>query len=139
MYKLKTEVNDNSVNEFIEKVENPRKREDAYQLLEIFSETTRLEAKMWGDSMIGFGSYHYKYASGHEGNSFLTGFSPRKAKISLYLDLWDPQSEVLLNEFGKHTKGKSCVYINKLADIDTEVLKKLITLSIKSGRERYPE
>ena len=139
MYKLKTEVNDNSVNEFIEKVENPRKREDAYQLLEIFSETTRLEAKMWGDSMIGFGSYHYKYASGHEGDAFLTGFSPRKAKISLYLDLWDPQSEILLNEFGKHTKGKSCVYINKLADIDTEVLKKLITLSIKSGRERYPE
>jgi hypothetical protein len=139
MYEAKTKINDNSVIEFIDKVENPKKREDAYRLLDIFSEATGLEAKMWGDSMIGFGSYHYKYASGHEGVAFLTGFSPRKAKISLYLDLWDPQSEVLLNEFGKHTRGKACVYVNKLSDIDTDVLKKIISLSLKLARERYPE
>lgn len=139
MYEAKTKVNDNSVKEFIGKVENPKKREDAYKLLDIFSETTGLEAKMWGDSMIGFGTYHYKYASGHEGDAFLTGFSPRKAKISLYLDLWDPQCEALLNVFGKHTRGKACVYVNKLSDIDMEVLKKLITLSIKSAKERYVE
>ncbi|AGA68943.1 protein of unknown function (DU1801) [Desulfitobacterium dichloroeliminans LMG P-21439] len=139
MYEAKTKVNDNSVSEYIEKVENPKKREDAYRLLDVFSETTGLEAKMWGDSMIGFGSYHYKYASGHEGDAFLVGFSPRKAKISLYLDLWDRESEILLNELGKHTKGKSCVYVNKLSDIDTEILKKLITLSIKLVREKYPE
>lgn len=66
-------------------------------------------------------------------------FSPRKAKISLYLNLWDPQCEILLGELGKHTKGKSCVYVNKLSDIDTGVLKKLITLSIKSAKEKYPE
>ena len=139
MYELKTKENDNSVTDFIDKVEHPQKRADAFQLLEIFKEATELEAKMWGESMIGFGSYHYKYASGHEGVAFLTGFSPRKSKISLYLDLWDPQSEVLLNELGKHTKGKSCVYVNKLSDIDIEVLRKLIALSIKSAREKYPE
>jgi hypothetical protein len=139
MYELKTKVNDNNIVEFIEKVENPRKKEEAYRLLEIFTETTGLEAKMWGDSMIGFGSYHYKYASGHEGEAFLTGFSPRKAKVTLYLNLWEPQSEILLKEIGKHTRGKGCVYINKLSDIDTEVLKKLIILSIKSAKERYPE
>lgn len=139
MYELKTKVNDNSIIEFIEKVENPKKREDAYRLLEIFSEATGLEAKMWGDSMIGFGSYHYKYTSGHEGDTFLVGFSPRKAKISLYLKLWDPQCEILLDELGKHTKGKSCIYVNKLSDIDIGVLKKLITLSVKLAREKYPE
>ncbi|MDD4752634.1 MAG: DUF1801 domain-containing protein [Desulfitobacteriaceae bacterium] len=139
MYELKTKVNDNSIIEFIEKVENPKKREDAYRLLEIFSEATGLEAKMWGDSMIGFGSYHYKYASGHEGDTFLVGFSPRKAKISLYLNLWDPQCEILLEELGKHTKGKSCIYVNKLSDIDIGALKKLITLSVKLAREKYPE
>lgn len=139
MYELKTKVNDNSINEFIEKVENPKKREDAYKLLDIFAETTGLEAKMWGDSMIGFGSYHYKYASGHEGDAFLTGFSPRKAKISLYVVPWDSKGEMLFNELGKHTRSKACVYINKLSDIDIEVLKKLITLSIKSVREKYTE
>lgn len=137
MYEIKTKENDNSINEFIEKVENQKKRADAYQLLEIFTETTGLEAKMWGDSMIGFGSYHYKYASGHEGDTFLTGFSPRKAKISLYLNLWDAQSEMLLSELGKHTKGKSCVHINKLSDIDIEMLKKLIKLSIESVNEKF--
>ncbi len=137
MCELKTKVKDSSVQEFIDKVENPRKREDAYELLKIFIEATGLEAKMWGDSMIGFGSYHYKYASGHEGDTFLVGFSPRKSKISLYLNLWDAQSESLLMDLGKHTRGKGCVYINKLSDIDTEVLKKLISLSIKSVREKY--
>ena len=139
MYDVKTKANDSSVNEFIDKVENPRKREEAYELLKIFSEATALEPKMWGESMIGFGSYHYKYASGHEGDTFLTGFSPRKAKISLYLNLWDSSYESLLNELGKHTRGKGCIYVNKLLDIDIEVLKKLITLSIKLVRERYPE
>ncbi len=136
MYELKTKENDNSVTEFIEKVENPQKRADAYQLLEIFSESTGLDAKMWGESMVGFGSYKYKYASGHEGVAFLTGFSPRKAKISLYLDLWDPKAGILLNNLGKHTKGKSCLYVNKLSDIDTEVLKEIIKLSINlQGRD----
>ena len=138
MYEPKTKVNDKNVKDFIDKVANPGKREHAYRLLDIFSEATGLEAKMWGDSMIGFGSYHYKYATGHEGDTFLAGFSPRKAKISLYLNLWDSHGVDLLNELGKHTGGKSCVYINKLSDINIDVLKKLIVLSLKLAREKFP-
>lgn len=138
MYELKTKENDNSVIEFIEQVESPRKREDAYKLLDIFTETTGYEAKMWGPSIIGFGSYHYKYPTGHEGDAPLVGFSPRKAKISLYFATGDTEREKLLNEFGKHTAGKACVYINKLADIDVNVLKKLITQSVHFLKKTYP-
>ncbi|GMR69220.1 hypothetical protein BAC7755_58930 [Bacillus sp. MN7755] len=91
MYKLKTKETTNSVIEFIESVENLKKRENAYQLLDIFTETTGYTAKMWGPSIIGFGTYHYKYASGHEVDAPLVGFSPRKAKISLYFAAGDPK------------------------------------------------
>lgn len=126
MYELKTKETENSVIEFIENVESPKKREDAYKLLDIFTETTGCKAKMWGPSIIGFGSYHYKYESGHEGDAPLVGFSPRKAKISLYFATGDSKREELLQEIGKHTTGKACVYINKVADIDVDVLKALI-------------
>jgi len=139
MYQLKTKETDNSVIEFIETVESQKKREDAYKLLDIFAETSGYEAKMWGPSIIGFGSYHYKYASGHEGDAPLVGFSPRKAKISLYFATGDTEREELLKEFGKHTSGKACVYINKIADIDVEVLKKLIKQSIKFLKEAHPD
>jgi hypothetical protein len=138
MYELKTKENDYNVIEFIEKVENPKKREDAYRLLDIFSETTGYSAKMWGTSIIGFGSYHYKYESGHEGDAPLVGFSPRKSKISLYFATGDANREELLKIFGKHTSGKACVYINKVADIDIEVLKRLIEQSVKFLKETYP-
>ncbi|HAQ06670.1 MAG TPA: hypothetical protein DCR24_03760 [Bacillus bacterium] len=138
MYELKTKENDNNVIEFIKNVDSPKKREDAYKLLDIFTETTGYSAKMWGASIIGFGSYHYKYASGHEGDAPLVGFSPRKAKISLYFATGDTEREVLLKEFGKHTAGKACVYINKIADIDVDVLKALISQSVKFLQERYP-
>ncbi|WP_191566332.1 DUF1801 domain-containing protein [Metabacillus idriensis] len=137
-YELKTKQTDNSVIEFIEAVDHPKKREDAYQLLDIFTETTGYEAKMWGPSIIGFGSYHYKYATGHEGDAPLVGFSPRKAKISLYFASGETKREELLKEFGKHTNGKACVYINKVADIDVEVLKKLIQESVTFLQEMYP-
>ncbi|MDQ0861873.1 DUF1801 domain-containing protein [Bacillus sp. V2I10] len=137
-YELKTKQTDNSVIEFIEAVDSPKKREDAYQLLDIFTETAGYEAKMWGPSIIGFGSYHYKYASGHEGDAPLVGFSPRKAKISLYFAPGETKREELLKEFGKHTNGKACVYINKVADIDVEVLKKLIQESITFLQKTYP-
>ncbi|GAA0328078.1 hypothetical protein GCM10008967_18200 [Bacillus carboniphilus] len=139
MYELKTKENDNSVIEFIEAVENPKKREDAYKLLDIFTETSGYPAKMWGPSIIGFGSYHYKYASGHEGDAPLVGFSPRKANFSLYFATGDTKREELLQDFGKHKAGKACVYINKIADIDVEVLKKLITQSITFLKETYPD
>ncbi|MGV2941611.1 DUF1801 domain-containing protein [Mesobacillus sp. LC4] len=138
MYELKTKENDNSVIEFIENVDSPKKREDAYRLLDIFTETTGYQAKMWGPSIIGFGSYHYKYDSGHEGDAPLVGFSPRKAKISLYFATGDTDREALLEKFGKHTSGKACVYINKIADIDVEVLKALINQSVAFLKERYP-
>jgi len=139
MYKLKTTITDQSVIEFIEQVENPKKREDAYQLLDIFTETTGYDAKMWGPSIIGFGAYHYKYESGHEGDAPLVGFSPRKAKISLYFATGDREREDLLKDFGKHTTGKACVYINKIADIDVDVLKALIVQSVRFLKETYPD
>lgn len=138
MYELKTKETENSVIKFIEQVDHPKKREDAYRLLDIFTETTGYQAKMWGPSIIGFGSYHYKYASGHEGDAPLVGFSPRKSKISLYFAPGDEKREELLKKFGKHTTGKACVYINKIEDIDTDILVKLIQQSIKFLKETYP-
>ncbi|WP_394234050.1 DUF1801 domain-containing protein [Niallia oryzisoli] len=138
MYEPKTKETDNSVIEFIECVENEKKKADAYQLLEIFEEVTGYKAKMWGPSIIGFGSYHYKYASGHEGDAPLAGFSPRKAKISLYLAYESKEREELLESFGKHTKGKACIYVNKLADIDINVLKDLIKHSVETYQNLYP-
>ena len=139
MYELKTKETDNSVIEFIEAVDHPKKREDGYRLLDIFTEVTGYEAKMWGPSIIGFGSYHYKYASGHEGDAPLVGFSPRKAKISLYLAQADPEREAGLERLGKHTSGKSCVYVNKVEDIDVEVLKELIQQSVSYLQTVYPK
>ncbi|QIZ06593.1 DUF1801 domain-containing protein [Priestia megaterium] len=137
-YQQKTKETDHSVIEFIENVENPKKREDAYKLIDIFTETTGYEAKMWGPSIIGFGSYHYKYESGHEGDAPLVGFSPRKAKISLYFSPGETKRDELLKDFGKHTTGKGCVYINKVADIDIDVLKELITQSVQFLQNTYP-
>lgn len=137
-YQQKTKETNNSVVEFIESVDNPKKREDAYKLVDIFTDTTGYEAKMWGPSIIGFGSYHYKYESGHEGVAPLVGFSPRKAKISLYFAPGDTKREELLKEFGKHTTGKGCVYINKVADIDVSVLQELIKQSVQFLQSTYP-
>lgn len=139
MYEQKTKETDSSVTEFIENVDNPKKRQDAYKLLDIFTETTGYNPKMWGPSIIGFGSYHYKYETGHEGDAPLVGFSPRKAKISLYFAPGDSKREELLKEFGKHTSGKACVYINKVADIDIGVLKELIHESVTFLQEMYPD
>ncbi|AJS57956.1 DUF1801 domain-containing protein [Paenibacillus sp. IHBB 10380] len=138
MYELKTKETDNSVIEFIENVKSLKKREDAYRLLDIFTETTGYIAKMWGPSIIGFGAYHYKYASGHEGDAPLVGFSPRKAKISLYFATGETKREELLKDFGKHTTGKACVYINKVADINVDVLQELINQSVIFLNGTYP-
>ena len=138
MSEPKMKENDNSVVEFIEEVESDKKRADAYRLLEIFEEVTGYKAKMWGPSIIGFGSYHYKYASGHEGDAPLAGFSPRKAKISLYLLYESEERDELLEGFGKHTKSKACIYVNKLADIDIDVLKVLIKHTVETYEKLYP-
>lgn len=139
MYEPKTRPTDSSVIEFIDSfADTDKKREDAYRLLDLFAETTGYEGKMWGPSIIGFGSYHYKYASGHEGDAPLVGFSPRKGKISLYFAPGEPDREELLAKLGKHTTGKACVYINKVADIDVETLRELIRQSVKFLQETYP-
>lgn len=139
MYEQKTKPTDHSVIEFIEQVESEKKKEDAYRLLDIFTEASGYEPTMWGPSIIGFGSYHYKYPTGHEGDAPLVGFSPRKAKTSLYFATGDTERDELMKQFGKHTAGKACIYINKLADIDVEVLKKLIVQSITFLQKTYPD
>ena len=137
MYELKTKENDHSVIEFIESVESEKKREDAYRLLDLFTETSGYEAKMWGTSIIGFGSYHYKYDTGHEGDVPLVGFSPRKARFSIYLATGDTEREELLEKLGKHKAGKGCIYVNKLQDINSDILKQLINQSIDFLKKRY--
>lgn len=138
MYELKTKENDNSVIEYVENIDPPKKREDAYRLLDIFTEATGYPAKMWGSGIVGFGSYHYKYASGHEGDAPLAGFSVRKAKISLYVTTGEAERETLLKRLGKHSTGKACVYLNKVEDVDIEVLKALIHESVRFLRTSYP-
>ncbi|EMR05983.1 hypothetical protein C772_01963 [Bhargavaea cecembensis DSE10] len=139
MYEQKTKPTDSSVIEFIEQIEHPRKKEDAYRLLDLFAETTGREAVMWGPSIIGFGKYHYRYATGHEGDAPLVGFSPRKAKISLYVTVDNAEREEQLSRLGKHTSGKACVYVNKLDDIDQNVLKEIIRSSIGFLEKTYPD
>ncbi|MNG19807.1 hypothetical protein D3C84_1040090 [compost metagenome] len=102
-------------------------------------EETGFEPKMWGPSIIGFGSYHYKYASGHEGDAPLAGFSPRKAAISLYVYLSEENREELLSKFGKHRTAKSCIYVKKLSDIDVEILKEMVSASVEYLLKLYPQ
>lgn len=138
LYELKTKETANDVIEFMVSIDSVGKRQDAYRLLDIFTEVTGYKAKMWGASIIGFGKYQYKYESGHEGLAPLVGFSPRKTRHSLYFasGTW---CDRLLEELGKHKAGKACVYINKVDDIDTEVLKKLIAESVHYLQTKHPE
>ncbi len=138
MSKNKTTETQASVTDFINAVENEVKRNDAFELLKIIQETTGFEPKMWGPSIIGFGSYHYKYESGHEGDAPLAGFSPRKTAMTVYFYLPEDEREELLTKLGKHTSSKACIYIKKLADIDIEILKKIILLSIAYTQKLYP-
>lgn len=128
-YELKTKVNDKDVIAFLESIEAAQKRDDSFQLMDLFSKLTDDKPKMWGTNIIGFGSYHYKYASGQEGEWFKIGFSPRKAKLSLYVMSGFDKLENYLSRLGKHKIGKSCLYVNKLSDIDMEVLEKLVLQS----------
>ena len=124
-----------SVEEFIAGVENKRRREDGVALLEMMREITGLEPEMWGPSVIGFGDLRYKYESGREGDIFLTGFSPRKRSLSLYIASDFAEYEALLARLGKHRKSVSCLYINKLADVDMDVLRELVLRSYESAKE----
>ena len=129
MAELKTKPNDASVEEFLAGVEDERKQQDCQTLLELMQRVTGEPPKMWGGSIIGFGSYHFKYASGREGDWFLTGFSPRKRNLTLYIMAGFRRYDELMAQLGKHKTGKSCLYINKLDDVDLEVLEELVTQS----------
>jgi hypothetical protein len=120
---------------FIDRVENERRRMDAHELLALMKEVTGEPPKMWGPSIVGFGKYHYKYESGREGDMMLTGFSPRKASLVLYLgDVLDDAAR--MKKLGKHKHSKGCLYINKLDDVDRNVLRKLVTRAVASIRKR---
>jgi hypothetical protein len=119
----------NAVKAFLAAIEPPQRRADAQVVLELMREVTGKPPQLWGDSIVGFGNYHYKYASGHEGDWFLTGFSPRKQAMTLYIMAGFTRYESLLAKLGKHKTGKSCLYVNKLADIDLAVLRQLVKAS----------
>jgi hypothetical protein len=136
-YELKTKTNDASVEKFLKAIKDKKKQEDSFKLLDIFSKVTGKEPKMWGTSIVGYGSYHYKYASGHEGDMPITGFSPRKESLTLYLmggiEYFQNHSEKL----GKFKTGKGCLYIKSLDDVDVNILKNLIKDSVQFMKEKF--
>ncbi|MWV28355.1 DUF1801 domain-containing protein [Aurantiacibacter rhizosphaerae] len=144
MSENKTRPTATTVESFIDSVDHARKREEAHELDAMFRRVTGHAPVMWGDSMIGYGSYHYRYDSGREGDFLRTGFSPRKAKHSIYLmggyceAETAKRNEELLARLGKHSRGKSCLYINKLADVDLGVLEELVQVNWDAMNRVYP-
>lgn len=130
MAELKTKENDGDVTDFLNRVENEKRRQDSFVVLKMMTEATGEEAKMWGSSIVGFGQYHYKYASGREGDWFVIGFSPRKQSLTLYIMDGFAGYADLMQRLGKYTTGKACLYINKIEDIDQNVLRELVEKSV---------
>lgn len=137
MAENKTKPTDQSVQAFLESVQDAQKREDCFTLLKMMEEVTGHKARMWGDTMVGFDQYHYKYASGREGDSLLTGFSPRKQNLTLYIMAGFDEYEPLLSKLGKHTTGKSCLYVKSLKDVDMAVLREMVQRSVAHMRKMY--
>ncbi|MDN5204711.1 DUF1801 domain-containing protein [Fulvivirgaceae bacterium BMA10] len=137
MAELKTKLNDGNVEAFIDAVGDDKQRADCRVIMDIMKSLTNAEPKMWGNSIVGFGSYHYKYDSGREGDWFLTGFSPRKQNLTLYIMSGFSNYEELFTKLGKFKTGKSCLYVKKLEDIDLDILKEMIVKSIDTISKRY--
>jgi hypothetical protein len=137
MTDAKTRPNRMSVRKFLEAVENEKQREDSFALLEIMKKITGEEPKMWGPGIVGFGSYHYKYASGREGDWPLTGFSPRKQALTLYIMAGFARYDDLMTKLGKHTTGKSCLYIKSLEDVHLPTLERLVRESVAYVKKLY--
>ncbi|WP_428682916.1 DUF1801 domain-containing protein [Sphingopyxis sp.] len=139
---IKTKATEVAVDDFIAAVPDARRRDEAATIDAMHRRVTGLDPKMWGPSIIGYGSYDYVYDSGHSGTMCRAGFSPRKAAMTLYLmgHYLDrqPEADALLAKLGKYKNGKSCLYINKLADVDLDILEQLVTLSWEVMNERYP-
>jgi hypothetical protein len=138
MAELKTKANKASVEKFLKSIKDDQKREDSFKIVEIMQKAAKAEPQMWGTSIVGFGSYHYKYVSGREGDWMLVGFSPRKQNLTLYIMSGFDEYDALLKKLGKHATGKSCLYIKKLEDVDMKVLKELVTRSVKHMRKTHP-
>src|SRR5213593_1207571 len=136
MAEMKTKVTSVSPAAFIKQMDNEQKRKDCHELIKLMEDITGEPPKMWGASIVGFGKYHYKYESGREGDSLLTGFSPRKQNMTLYLGP-GLDNKALMAKLGKHTTGKGCLYIKKLDDIDRSVLRDLIAKSVEEMRKRH--
>lgn len=139
MAQLKTQKNDGSVVDFLNRVEDEKKRQDSFVILDMMIQVTGEEPMMWGSSIVGFGNYHYKYESGREGVWFKTGFSPRKKSLTLYIMDGFSQYDDLLSRLGRYTTGKSCLYVKKLEDIDLSTLRKLVKQSIEHVAETSKE
>ncbi|RMB60590.1 DUF1801 domain-containing protein [Dokdonia sinensis] len=137
MAEPKTKKNDASVEDFLNAIDHSGKREDSFEILRLMEEITGVAPKMWGGSIVGFDEYHYKYASGREGDWPIVGFSPRKQNISLYIMPGFSRFQDLLPKLGKHKTSKACLYINKLADVNNEVLSQIILKSVAYMREKY--
>lgn len=138
MAKNKTVQTEANVADFINAfADSEQKRKDSFELLKLMEEISGHKAKMWGPSIIGFGKYHYKYESGHEGTAPLIGFSPRKSAISLYIMAEPDEHEQLLQHLGKFKMGKSCIYIKKLSDVNQDVIRELITATVDFINKKY--
>ena len=137
MAELKTKQTTANVTAFLEGIKDEKMRENAFAVLELMRSVTKLEPAMWGSSIVGFGSYHYTYESGREGDACTTGFSSRKTDISVYLTTSFPGQEALLARLGKHKMGKSCLSIRRLSDVEIGVLEQLVAKSVEAVRKRY--
>lgn len=139
MAELKTQPHAGDVDAFLNAIEDERRREDARAIRRLMADVTGEKAHMWGSSIVGFGRYHYRYASGREGDWFKVGFSPRKQNLALYLMSGFDGYGDLLEGLGKHTTGKACLYVKRLDDIDTDVLARLIEKSLEHIESTYPD
>lgn len=137
MIENKTKSTKASVIQFLNSIENETRRNDTFVLMEKMAEITGKPAVIWGDSLVGFGSYHYKYDSGREGDMMLTGFSPRKHNLTLYIMTGFDRFDELLHKLGPHKTGKSCLYIKKLSDINIDILTELIVISYTHFNLKY--
>lgn len=136
MADLKTKATRVSPKAFLDKQADEGRRKDCARLVQIMKKATGEEPRMWGASMVGFGQYHYRYESGHEGDTFVIGFAPRKTDLTLYLPGAIQKSPDLLGKLGKHKTGKGCLYIKRLDDVDLGVLERLVAVSVKHQRSK---
>ncbi|HUG44769.1 MAG TPA: DUF1801 domain-containing protein [Acidobacteriota bacterium] len=137
MAENKIKETDASVEAFLDAIQDDEKRQDCQTVLQLMKEVTGAEPRIWGGGMVGFGSYHYKYPSGREGDWFLTGFAPRARELTLYITAGFDRYEALLADLGKFKTGRSCLYVKRLADVDLGVLRKLIAASVDHMRKQY--